>query len=177
MQITNQIARSSAMKGGNYFWKDEKSLWFGLRYLWNTFNKFFPQWPPLLMCHSQWSLVHISVSQFSLKVIFFFLLNEFGSQFWEQFNSPLTVANLQENSCGKQTNKQAHNLMQHQFGTPNKAIRHSETIQNSKHRWFGRRGNQANARDTSFSERVSIISFIYQSSCGVQKHIVKKTHT
>lgn len=95
------------------------------------------------------------------KGYFFSLLIESDSQFWEQFNSPLTVVNLQENSCGKQTNKQAHNLMQHQFGIPNKVIKNSTTVYNSKHRWFGRKGNQANIRDMLFSERPNIISFIY----------------
>lgn len=45
-------------------------------------------------------------SQLALKVFFFFfLLGEFDSQVWEWFNFPLTAANLQENSCRKQTNK------------------------------------------------------------------------
>lgn len=46
--------------------------------------------------------VHLRNSQLAL---FFSLLGEFDSQVWEWFNSPLTVANLQENSCRKQTNK------------------------------------------------------------------------
>lgn len=76
---------------------------------------------------SLWVIPGVSLcnSQLALKVFFFFLLGEFDNQVWEWFNSPLTLANLQGNSCRKQTNKQAHNSMQHQSGTPNKAIRSS----------------------------------------------------
>lgn len=76
---------------------------------------------------SLWVIPGVSLcnSQLALKVFFFFLLGEFDNQVWEWFNSPLTLANLQANSCRKQTNKQAHNSMQHQSETPNKAIRSS----------------------------------------------------